>query len=150
MQEIGFIHLRATVFAGGLADRKINNTFEYREEKQLVQDLLSARYAVQSIPAPTQKIIAELIRKELCNWWVKSPYNVIVDAICDEIMAQLRVELVKAGARIIKVNNQNVFASNVCTGTFYNIQKKMDARYPCLISYLMTIDKAKAMAEPKY
>lgn len=133
--EIGFIHMCASILSNGFIDGKILECENYKKEKSRVKSLMIARYDIERIRERSQPLIANLIKKELSNWWKESRYNVQINAIREEIMDFLANELKKMDKEIICINNQNIYIKSFSDGDFADISSLIENRWPGMIFY---------------
>lgn len=135
IQEIGFIHILATIMGNGLIDEKIDQHRDYIEEKYRTLTLLSARYDIEDINDRSRRLIAYMIKKEIQCWWSTSRYNLQVDAVRAEIMNCLCAALLRFNAKILRVNSQNVYVEKISEADYNAVYDNVMSKYPCVIMY---------------
>jgi hypothetical protein len=140
MKEIGFIHMTAAIFGGGLVDDKVFAGDAYQAEKSHVGDILMTRYAIESLSESAREIIDGMISREIRNWWLASRYNVPVDQIRVEIMDFLNQELVSREKKIISRSHHCVVVDDISVDEFSAIQHSVQQKWSGLISYYAQVD----------
>lgn len=135
ISEIGFIHFSASILASGLLDTRVVHCNNYDREKEIVKNLLNARYDVDTIAERSRQLIADLIRRQLDKWWLQSRYNVQIDLLRSEIMSCLADEVRKFGRIIVKTRGQSMFVDSLSNTEFEIITAAISARWPGLIMY---------------
>ena len=140
MKEIGFIHMTAAIFGGGLIDDKVFAGESYQMEKNRIGDILMTRYAVESLSESAREIIDSMIAREIRIWWLTSRYNVQVDQIRVEIMDFLGRELVSREKKIISQGHHYVTVEDITVDEFSAIQYSIQQKWSGLITYYAQVD----------
>jgi hypothetical protein len=140
MKEIGFIHMTAAIFGGGLIDDKVFICDSYQTEKARIGDILMTRYAIESLSKSARDIIDGMISREICTWWIASRYNVQVDQIRVEIMDFINQELISREKKIVSRGHHYVIVDDISVDEFSAIQHSIQQKWGGLITYYAQVN----------
>lgn len=150
MQEIGFVQLGATILTSGMLDFKVCPLSIYESEKNRVKKLLDARYDIEFLPIRSRKLVENLIKKGLYDWWRDSLFCAQIDSLRVEVLRFLRDEIEKHKIKIHRIGYQSVIVEGLTDHHFRAILRNVDNRFPGLICYYTSVGEQNITNPIKY